>query len=83
MTDTHVFLDDKELHLQYVVSPQVPVHIPAGNVLGVPGPDDGTPVSAGYWALVHPSKGKHTLEFEGTFPDFGFDIHLTYELTVV
>src|SRR4051794_13700009 len=83
MEDWHVELDGRAVPLTYVVSPQVRVHVPDGNVLVGTGPSDGTLVSAGYWALVHPSKGDHVLTFGGTFPDFDYTISIIYNLHVV
>ncbi len=83
MTDLSVELDGHRIPLKYVVSPQFRFNAPADNVLGVAGPVSGTAVSAGWWALVEPSKGDHTLKFAGTFSDFGVTIAMTYRLRVV
>jgi hypothetical protein len=83
MTDLRVELDGHRIPLRYVVSPQFSFAAPADNVLNVPGPVSGTSVSAGWWALIEPSKGNHTLKFGGTFTDFGVTIAMTYRLRVV
>lgn len=41
-------------------------------------------VADGYWALLHGLEvGEHTLTFHAENPDFGFEIDVTYHLTVV
>jgi hypothetical protein len=83
MTNLNIELDDRPLPLNYVVSPQFTFNAPPDNLLVGPEPVSGTSVSAGWWALVHPSKGDHVLKFGGTFPDFQFTIDMTYLLHVV
>jgi hypothetical protein len=83
MTDLTMELDGRPMPLKYIVSPQFRFNAPDDNVLLVPGPISGTSVSAGWWALIHPSKGDHVLRFGGTFPDFGITITMTYHLHVV
>jgi hypothetical protein len=40
-------------------------------------------VDDGIYVMLEPlRKGKHTLNFKGAFPDFGFSLDVTYELTV-
>jgi hypothetical protein len=81
--DQYVKLDGHRAPMRYVVSPQFTFAAPADNVLGVPGPVSGTSVSAGWWSLVVPSKGVHTLEFGGSLLDPRFTIAMTYNLLVV
>ncbi len=84
LADPFVVLDGRTLPLCYVTSGNFTFSAPADNVLGVPGPVSGHAVSAGWWALIPPLRpGPHTLNFGGTFPDFGpFTLDITYHLTV-
>jgi len=83
MTDIRVTLDGRAVPVTYVVSPQFTFEAPADNLLGVTGPISGTSVSAGWWALLRPSEGKHVVKFGGRFPDFNVAIDITYVLRVV
>jgi hypothetical protein len=86
MTDLRVELDGRPIPLKYVVSPQFGFTAPADNILIGAEPASGTSVSAGWWALIEPSKGDHTLKFGGRFrdlPNFDVTIAMTYRLRVV
>jgi hypothetical protein len=64
------------------MSPLFEFTAPDNNVLGVP-PATGESVADGYYLLLDPlSAGQHTIRFGGTFPDFGFSLDITYNLTV-
>lgn len=68
-----------------VQSPQFEFWIPEYNALFVEGPDEGTAVSDGYWAMIGPlSKGTHTIYLTGTFgaPYNWGSIETTYHVTV-
>jgi hypothetical protein len=65
-------------------SPQYTFFVPESNILGVPGPNTGTAVSAGYFLLLAPlSVGTHTIHFTATLAPFDFTIDTTYVVTVV
>lgn len=91
-TDLQVLVDGKpikgDLKNEYrVQSPVYPVTLPKNNLLYA----IGEKIQAGsYWGvddgiyvLLQPlSVGKHTLQFKGTFPEYGFTLDFTYDLTV-
>ena len=91
MTNYFVKLNGVEFVPQFVTSPNFHFSAPdttpptSDNVLFVPGPVSGAAVSAGYWTLIPPlAPGNYTLQFGGTFPDFGpYTLDITYNLTVV
>jgi hypothetical protein len=65
-------------------SPLFTFTLPADNVLGIPAAT-GSAVGNGVYLMLAPlSVGEHTLQFGGTYPDFGgFTLQITYHLTVV
>jgi hypothetical protein len=73
-------IQDLDRHL--VESPLFEFTLPEENVLGID-PGTGQSVSNGYYLLLAPlSVGEHVVEFGGTYTDFGFSLHITYNLTV-
>lgn len=73
----------KNLEKYYVVSPMYTFSIPENNALGLPGPQTGQAVTAGFWLMLAPlSAGTHIVRFGGTYPDYSFTIDITYVLTV-
>jgi hypothetical protein len=64
------------------LSPLFEFTVPENNVLGVP-PNTGNSVADGYYLMLAPlSAGQHEIRFGGTFPEFGFSLDITYNLTV-
>jgi hypothetical protein len=80
MADLFVTLDGRAVPMRYIESPPFRFRAPAGNILGVPGPVNGSSVSAGWWSLVRVPRGDHVLRFGGSFPDFGVTLDITYNL---
>ena len=66
-----------------VQSPVFDFTAPENNVLFVPGPISGQSVSDGVWILLAPpSDGEHVIHFKAAFPEFQFQIDVTYNITV-
>lgn len=84
MTNYFMKLNGVQFVPQFVTSPNFHFSAPDDNVLFVPGPVSGEGVSAGFWTLIPPlAPGRYTLQFGGTFPDFGpYTLDITYNLTV-
>lgn len=64
-------------------SPLFDFDLPENNVLGLAaGP--GQSVSNGYYLMLAPLPvGEHIINFGGSYPEFGFSLDITYNLTVV
>jgi hypothetical protein len=82
-------LDARPVRVERAPSPLFRFSVPSltDNILGCPGgcsSTSGESVADGYIARLHPLRiGDHTLHFGGTFPNLGFALDITYELTVV
>lgn len=63
-------------------TPRFAINLPENNILGLPA-GSGSGVSKGASLMLAPlSKGKHTVHFSGTIPEFAFTLDITYYLTV-
>jgi len=72
----------QDLHRYLVESPLFTFTVPPDNILGVPA-GTGQSVSNGYWLMLAPlSVGEHVIHFSGAYPDVGFTLDITYNLTV-
>jgi hypothetical protein len=59
------------------------LHLPADNILGVPGGVYYPAVDAGYYVLLNPlAPGQHAIHFTGGIGFFGFDLDVTYNITI-
>jgi hypothetical protein len=83
--DVFAEIDDvavQDLNRYRVESPLFIFTVPPSNVLGV---DAGTGqmISNGYYLMLAPLPvGDHTIHFGGRFPNLGFSLDITYNLTV-
>jgi hypothetical protein len=63
-------------------SPAFTLPAPADSVLGLDGPREPS-VADGYWVMLAPlKKGEHTVVIHGGSTTFGFEVEVTYLLTV-
>ncbi len=72
----------KNINQYYALTPMYTFWVPAENALGVAGPATGISMAHGIWLMLAPlPAGTHVIHFGGGDPA-GFQLDITYVLTV-